>query len=607
MADQATAHALLANRPPSVGRMFFDRVETTPDLEAYRYPAGDGWESVTWAETGEHVTKLAAGLIALGVEPEQRVAIAANTRYEWILADLAIMSAGAATTTVYPTTVSDDVAFIIGDSDSRVVFAEDDVQIEKLRNQRELLPSVTKVVTFDGTADGDWVISWSDLEELGAALLDEQPDAVSQRVEDSTPDHLATLIYTSGTTGRPKGVRLCHASWTYEGVGVEATGLLTIDDLQYLWLPLSHSFGKVLLTTQLAIGFPTAVDGRVDKIIDNLAVIRPTFMGAAPRIFEKAHARIVTMTADEGGVKKKIFDQAFKVGLEVSRRRLAGEPIPLLLAAQHKVFDTLVFSKIRHRFGGNLRFFVSGAAALNRDIAEWFHAAGILILEGYGLTETAAGTCVNRPTLYKFGTVGLSFDETLIRIADDGEVLIKGPGVMEGYHNNAEATAAAFADDGWLRTGDIGELDSDGYLKITDRKKDLFKTSGGKYIAPQIIEGQFKAVAPHASQFVVHGNERNFVTALVTLDADSIVGWAEQNNLSGKSYAEVVTSDAARELVQGYVDELNTRLNRWETIKKFVILERDLTIEDGEITPSMKLKRKVIEEHYKTELDDLYT
>lgn len=585
--------------------MFFDRVEATPDAVAYRHPAGDDWASVTWREAGDRVTKLAAGLVALGIEPEQRVAIASGTRYEWILADLAVMSAGAATTTVYPTTIADDVAFIVGDSDSHVVFAEDETQLAKLRERRDEIPAVTKIVLFEGAADGDWVITIDDLEKLGDALLAEQPDVIKERVANTKASDLATLIYTSGTTGRPKGVRLTHAAWTYEGVAVQATGLLSADDVQFLWLPLAHSFGKVLLTTQMAVGFPTAVDGRVEKIIDNLAVVRPTFMGAAPRIFEKAHARIQTMTADEGGLKKKIFDRAFAVGLEVSRRRLAGESVPPLLAAQHKVFDKLVFHKIRDRFGGRVRFFISGAAKLNQDIAEWFHAAGVLILEGYGLTETAAGTMVNRPELYKFGTVGLPFDETEVKVAEDGEILIKGPGVMDGYHNLGGQTEEVLQD-GWLRTGDIGEIDKDGYVTITDRKKDLFKTSGGKYVAPQLIEGQFKMICPYAGQFVVHGDERNFCSALVTLDPEAIEGWAAHHGMAGKSYAEIVTSDAAREMVQGYVDQLNASLNRWETIKKFIILERDLTVEDGEITPSMKVKRKVVEDHYREQLDALY-
>jgi long-chain acyl-CoA synthetase len=599
------ARTLLDGRPASVGKMFFERVEATPDLEAYRYPAGDSWESVTWAETGRHVTRVAAGLIALGVQPEERVAIASGTSYDWILADLAIMSAGAATTTVYPSTIADDVAYIVGDSDSRVVFAEDDTQIAKLRDQRDAIPSVVKVVTFGGTPDGDWVIGLDALESLGDELLADKPDAVRERVDGARPEHLSTLMYTSGTTGRPKGVRLSHSAWTYEGVAVQATGLLTMDDMQYLWLPLAHAFGKVLLTTQLAIGFPTAVDGNVDKIVDNLAVIKPTFMGAAPRIFEKAHGRVVTMVEAEGGVRKQIFDRAFQAGREWSRRQQAGKSIPPLLSAQRALFDALVYRKIRARFGGRLRFFVSGSAALNRDIAEWFHAAGIVVLEGYGLTETSAGTCVNRPGRYKFGTVGPAFDDTEIKIADDGEVLIKGPGVMDGYHNLDEATGESLKE-GWLHTGDIGELDADGYLKITDRKKDLFKTSGGKYVAPQALEGQFKAVCPYVSHFVVHGNERKFVSAIITLDPDAMEGWAQHRGIGSKSYAEIVTSDEVRQMVQGYVDQLNEKLNRWEQIKQFVILEHDLTVEEGEITPSMKVKRKVVEDRYRDRLDELY-
>ncbi|MEJ7630139.1 MAG: long-chain fatty acid--CoA ligase [Nocardioidaceae bacterium] len=616
MVDTSPASATLADRPESLGRMFFDRVRATPGREAYSYPDGSGWTSVTWHQTGERVTRIAAGLIALGVEPEQRVAIASGTRYEWILADLAIMSAGAATTTVYPSSMAADVAFIVGDSDSRVVFAEDGSQVAKLREKRAELPRLSKIVVFEpgsprvlsddpGANDDAWVISFADLEALGSDLLSGQPDAVEQRVTSIHADHLATLIYTSGTTGRPKGVRLPHSAWTYEGVAVQALDILGLDDVQFLWLPLAHSFGKVLLSTQLAIGFPTAVDGRVDKIIENLAVVRPTFMGAAPRIFEKAHGRVVTMTAAEGGVKKKIFDRAFVVGLEVDRLRLGGKQVPPLLAVQHKVFDRLVFAKIRARFGGRVRFFVSGAAALNRDIAEWFHAAGILILEGYGLTETSAGTCINRPDNYKFGTVGPPLDGTEFRLADDGELLVKGPGVMDGYHNQDAATGGTLVD-GWFHTGDIGEIDADGFVRVTDRKKDLFKTSGGKYVAPQVIEGRFKAVCPYASQFVVHGNDRNFVSALVTLDADALGEWASQHGLAGRSYAEIVTSDVARDMVQGYVDELNTRLNRWETIKRFVVLERDLSVEEGEITPSMKVKRKVVEDHYRDRLDALY-
>jgi len=593
--------------PQNVAVQFLGRVRESPDREAFRFPRGDAWESVTWQQAGDQVTRLAAGLMALGIQPEQRVGIVSGTRYEWILADLAVMCSGAATTTVYPSTNADDTAYILSDSECRIVFAEDDSQIAKLVSHKAELPHVGKVVTFDGTTDGDWIIGLEDLAELGDAFLAEHPDAVVEQAEAIKPEQLATLIYTSGTTGRPKGVRLRHRSWVYEGEVIRAQDILDEDDLQFLWLPMAHSFGKVLLSTQMACGFATAVDGRVDKIIDNLAVVKPTFMGAAPRIFEKAHGRIVTMQAAEGGVKEKIFKQAFAVGLKVDQLERAGKPVPLPLKLQHRVFDKLVFSKIRERFGGRVRFFISGAAALNREVAEWFHAAGIVILEGYGLTESSAGSFVNHPDQYKFGSVGPVFTGSEVKIAEDGEVLIKGPGIMEGYHNLPEQTAEALTDDGWLHTGDIGEIDEDGFLRITDRKKDLFKTSGGKYIAPSAIESQFKAVCPYASQFLVVGAERNYCVALITLDPDQMADWAAQNGMEGASYTEVVQSPAVKEMVAGYVDQLNGRLNRWETIKKHVILDHDLTVESGELTPSMKVKRKVVEENNASRIDALYS
>ncbi|WP_299051616.1 long-chain fatty acid--CoA ligase [uncultured Nocardioides sp.] len=592
--------------PTNVAVQFFDRVAVAPGAEAFRFPVGEAWESVTWKQAGDDVSVLAAGLVSLGITPEQRVGIASGTRYEWILADLAIMASGAATTTVYPTTNTEDTAYILGDSESRVVFAEDDEQIAKLRERRSDLPLVSKVVTFSGTTDGDWVIALDDLRRLGNELLDREPGTVKDRVAATGPDDLATLIYTSGTTGRPKGVRLTHRSWVYEGEAIKAQDILGPDDLQFLWLPMAHSFGKVLLSTQMACGFATAVDGRVDKIIDNLAVVRPTFMGAAPRIFEKAYSRITVMTASEGGAKEKIATQAFAVGRKVKALELAGKPVPLPLKLQYALFDKLVFSKVRARFGGRVRFFISGAAALNKDIAEWFHAAGILILEGYGLTETAAGSFVNHPDHYKFGTVGPAVAGTQVRLGDGDEVQIKGPGVMNGYHNMPEATAETLTEDGWLRTGDKGSLDADGFLTITGRIKDLFKTSGGKYVAPSAIEAQFKALCPYASQFLVFGNDRNYCVALVALDPEQIQGWADENGLVGSSYAEIVGSDAAKKMVGEYVDQLNARLNRWETIKKWDILDHDLTVESGELTPSMKVKRNVVESTQSARIDALY-
>ncbi|MGW5191342.1 AMP-dependent synthetase/ligase [Kribbella sp. NPDC004138] len=600
--------ALLSNRKGTMAQMFLDRVSATPEREAFRFPRGEQWKSVTWRETEALTRRRAAGLIALGVQPEQRVAIASSTRIEWIECYLAAVLAAAATTTIYPSTIPADVAFIVADADVQVVFAEDASQVDKLRAHRAETPSLRKVVLLDGTpleSDGDWVIGLGQLDMLGDSYLAEHPSIVDDRIAGITPDTLCTLIYTSGTTGRPKGVRLPHSVWTYEGAAVEGMRVLSPDDLQFLWLPLSHVFGQVLVAVQCQIGFATAVDGRIDKIVDNAAVVQPTFMAAAPRIFEKAHGRIVTMMQAEGGVKAKMFDWAFGVGARVSAVRQAGKEPSGVLAAQFAAADRLVLSKIRARFGGRIRFFVSGSAALDKKLAEWFHAAGLLILEGYGLSETAAGSTLNRPTQYRLGSVGPAFPATRFKIAEDGEILIKGDGVMSGYHNQPEQTAEVIDADGWFHTGDIGHFE-DEFLFITDRKKDLFKTSGGKYVAPQAIEGRFKTICPYASQFVVHGNLRNFVSALVTLDPDAIQGWAGANGLGGKPYAEIVTSDAARAMVQGYVDELNAGLNRWETIKKFTILDRDLTVESGEMTPSLKLKRKHVETQYSDLLDKMY-
>ncbi len=600
-----TDHSFLDSLPQNCATQFHERVEKSANEKAFSYPVGEEWQWVTWGEAGEKVDKLAAGLLSLGIEPGQRCGIVSNTRYEWVLADLAIMGAAGATTTVYPSTNEEDTAYILADSESRVVFAEDDGQIAKLKARKAELPHVGRVIVFDGTPDGDWVIGLDDLTALGEAYLAEHPGVIEETATSIKPEDLATLIYTSGTTGRPKGVRLRHRSWVYEGEAIKATGILSTDDLEFRWLPLAHSFGKVLMSIQLAVGYPAAIDGRVEKIVDNLGVVKPTFMGAAPRIFEKAYARIITMQASEGGAKEKIFHKAFDVGLKVAGLKRDGKSVPALLGVQHRLFDRLVFSKVRQRFGGRVRFFISGSAALNRDIAQWFDAAGIQILEGYGLTETSAGTFVNMPFDNRYGTVGPVFPGSEVRLGDDDEILVRGPGVMDGYHNLPEETAKNLTDDGWLRTGDKGSLDADGYLAITGRIKELFKTSGGKYVAPPLIESKFKAVCPYAGQFLVVGSERNFVSALITLDPEAIAGWANDNDVPGE-YADIVASPACQEMVQGYVDELNAQLNRWETIKRWALLDHDLTVESGELTPSMKVKRNVVEDRYTDLIDSFY-
>ncbi|WOX09612.1 AMP-dependent synthetase/ligase [Streptomyces sp. N50] len=621
MSDTQT---LIENRPPSVAGLFLERVAATPDAEAYRYPvpaasgAGpDEWKSLTWAQAAEQVFAIAAGLIELGVQPEERVALASATRVEWILADLGILCAGAATTTVYPQTNADESTFILADSGSRVLIAEDAAQLAKAREKRADLPELTHVVVIDPTGvetdeTGDWVLTLAELEQRGAAYLEKNPDLIKERVAAITKDQLATIIYTSGTTGRPKGVRLPHDNWSYLAKAIAATGLLGPDDVQYLWLPLAHVFGKVLTSGHIEIGHVTAVDGRVDKIIENLPVVQPTYMAAVPRIFEKVYNGVAAKARAGGASKYKIFQWAAEVAREYAKvtqdnfRRTGTASAPFGLAAKHKVADALVYAKIREAFGGKLRACVSGSAALAPDIGYFFAGAGIHILEGYGLTESSAASFVNPGEAYRTGTVGKPLPGTEVRIADDGEILLRGPGIMEGYHGLPEKTAEVLESDGWFHTGDIGELSPDGYLRITDRKKDLIKTSGGKYIAPAEVEGQFKAVCPYVSNILVHGADRNFCTALISLDEPSILEWAKENDLAGKSYAEVVAAPATVAMVEAYVKELNEGLQRWQTIKKFRLLPRDLDVEHGEITPSLKLKRPVVEREYKHLIDEMY-
>ncbi|MER6627663.1 AMP-dependent synthetase/ligase [Streptomyces sp. NPDC000987] len=618
MSDTQT---LIENRPPSVAALFLERVAATPDAEAYRYPVPpasgsgpDDWKSLTWAQSAERVYAIAAGLIELGVQPEQRVALASSTRLEWILADLGIMCAGAATTTIYPQTNAEESAFILSDSESRVLIAENADQLAKAEQKRAELPELTHVVVIDadGVETGDRVLSLAELERRGAAYLAKNPDLIRERVGKITKDQLATLIYTSGTTGRPKGVRLPHDNWSYMAKAISATGLISAEDVQYLWLPLAHVFGKVLTSGQIEAGHVTAVDGRVDKIIENLPVVQPTYMAAVPRIFEKVYNGVAAKARAGGGAKYKIFQWAAEVAREYARtaqdnfRRTGTASVPFGLGAKHKVADALVYAKIREAFGGRLRACVSGSAALAPEIGYFFSGAGIHILEGYGLTESSAASFVNPGEAYRTGTVGKPLPGTQVRIADDGEILLRGPGIMEGYHGLPEKTAEVLEPDGWFHTGDIGELSPDGYLRITDRKKDLIKTSGGKYIAPAEVEGQFKAVCPYVSNILVHGADRNFCTALIALDEPSILEWAKDNGLEGKPYAEVVAAPATVEMVQGYVTQLNEGLQRWQTIKKFRLLPRDLDVEHGEITPSLKLKRPVVEREYKHLIDEMY-
>ncbi len=433
----------------SIPDMFTRRVAATPQQRAFGFPTPDGgigW--MTWAQAGARAEAIAAGLLSLGLGAEERVAILANTRVEWVLADLGVMNAGGATTTVYPTTEAEEASFIVGDSESVVLIAEDAAQARKVAGAA--LPHLRQVVVIDGGADEAAaglsvpVMTLADLERRGADALAADPEQVSRVAASVKPEHLATLIYTSGTTGRPKGVELLHGGWCWEGVAQADNGLLSPDDLQYLWLPLSHSFGKTLMCGLIHAGLATYVDGRVDKLVANLGTVRPTLMCAAPRVFEKVYNAAVGAAQAGGGAKFKIFTWAVRVGRRAVDLELDGKPVPVGLSAKRRIADRLVFSKLRARLGGRIRVLVSGSAPLSPEISAFFAAAGLPISEGYGLTESSAGNFVNPPGGLRIGTVGQPLGDLECRIDTDGEVLLRGVPVMRGYHNLPDETAAAF-------------------------------------------------------------------------------------------------------------------------------------------------------------------
>ena len=592
----------LDSRPPTVGAMFNDRVAASPQAEAFRYPDDHGaWVSLTWTRTREIVWEIAAGLLALGLGTEERVAIASSTRIEWVLLDLAINCAGGATTTVYPNTQGEEFAHIITHSDSRIFVAENADQLAKLRDLVGT-EKLAGVVLLDGS-DPD-ALSLDALREAGRAHLAEHPTSVDDAVAATSPDTLATLIYTSGTTGLPKGVELVHSNWTYEGAAVDALGIIGPDSLQYFWLPLNHVFGKAVMMIQLQIGFGSVVDGRLDQIVPGLGATHPIFMCGAPRIFEKVRNAVKANTAT--GVKAKIARWAFAVGRESRPYRLAGQKLPFAMGIAYAIADRLVFSSLKEKMGGNIEFFISGSAKLSEQVQEWFYSAGIVIVEGYGLTETSAVAAVNEPHTPRFGTVGPALPGSEFRIAEDGEVLLKGPGVMRGYHKDPEQTAEVLDADGWFHTGDIGELDAEGYLRITDRKKDLMKTSGGKYVAPQKVEGALAANIPYVSQAVAVGDGRKYISALLTLDPAAVENWAKRHGKEGLSYAEVTQLPEMRVSIDRFMTRANRKLERWETVKKYQILDHELSVERGGVTANMKLRRAAISQDYADVIDSMY-
>ena len=591
----------------SVPELFLERVRATPEAPGFLHPGNGEWKALSWRETGRRVRELACGLLSLGFSAGETAAIVSATRIDWVLADLAILCAGGVTATVYAVSTEDDMAFILSDARAAVAFAEDAAQARRILSRKDALPNLRTLVLFDASADlPDGAMSLAELSALGNAWDAAHPGAFEAAAGLATRETLATIIYTSGTTGRPKGVELTHDSWLFEVESIGSMGLVGPSDLQFLWLPLAHVFGRVCLVLGVGLGFPTAVDGRVDRIAENLATVRPTFVCVVPRIFEKVHAKILGQALSAGGPKAAIFRWALGVGLEASRRRREGRPPGPWLAAERFLADKLVLRKVRDRFGGRLRFFICGSSPLARELAEFFDAFGVTILEGYGLSESTAMTVCNLPDRNRWGTVGIPIPGMEVAFEPDGEILLRGRGVMRGYHGLPQETADAIDREGWLHTGDVGELDPVGHLRITDRKKDLIKTSGGKYVAPQRVEGLLKLETSLISHALLVGNNRRFCAALISLAEEEILAWARTQGLEGKPYDELVRDPRVETLMRPHVDNVNAQLARHETIKRWAVLPSELNIERGELTASLKVRRKVVEQHYHLVIEQLY-
>ncbi len=610
--------------------MFKDQVARSSERTALRWKQGGQWVTKSWRDYYETGRKIAAGLVSLGVQHKDRVAIIANTRREWVECDAGILFAGAATVPIYQTLTVEQTEYIISNSESKVLIVENPQQMEKAFDpavRGKLLP-LKKILYIDESVtlpapdkkgrttfsindvvpekDRGLVMSLSDLVAAGEKVLAKSPQDLDARMAACKPEDVATIVYTSGTTGNPKGVVLTHDNFVFETESVADLLQLAPSDEQLLYLPLAHIFAKILVMSQVRVGFVTAFCEGIEKIVPNMGEVKPTFFGSVPRVYEKAYSKIKSNAAAGGALKAKIFDWAIGVGRKASALRQKSKQPSGLLAFQYRLADKLVFSKIKTLFGGRVRFFISGAAPLAKEIQEFFHAADILILEGYGLTETTAATHVNRPDRYKFGTVGPAIPGVEIKTAADGEVLARGRNCLREYYKRPDDTREAIDAEGWFHTGDIGEIDKDGFLKITDRKKDLIKTSGGKYIAPQVIENLLKQ-SPYVSQVMVHAEGRKFVSALVTLDEENIKKWvADQGMGNHGSIAEIAHDARVKQLVQVEVDRVNAGLAQFETIKKFAILDKDFSIEGGDLTPTLKVKRKVVTEKHKKLLDSLY-
>ena len=592
----------------SLARMFWNRVEKSAGSPAQKFKQQGTWKTLTWREVGNAVRELAAGLAALGRRPADAVGILSTSRAEWVQADFAIFSAGCVTIPIYPTYPPDLIEYIVNDAGVKTLIVEDPTQLAKVLEVDKAMPGLEQIVImqgYEGREPSPRTFTWEALRRLGRERADSLKAELANRVDGIKRDDVATIVYTSGTTGPPKGVVQTHGNHLSALESAAQTTSIAEGNVHLLFLPLAHSFARLESFIGVHRGLCTAFAESIDKLRENLPETQPHFICSVPRVFEKVYAG--AMARAEGGspVKRKIFNWAVGIGKDVSRLKQANRPVPTALALQYKLAEKLVFSKMQAALGGRLRFAVSGGAPLSREIAEFFHAAGILILEGYGLTETCPVLTNNREDAYKFGSVGKPMPGVDVKIAADGEILGRGGNIAKGYFKKTEATREVFLEDGWFATGDIGRFDEDGFLFITDRKKDLIVTAGGMNIAPQNIENLLKG-DPFISQVMVHGDRRPYPVALITLNPEELAKFAREQGIMAGDPSVLAKHPKVVERVQRTVDHKNSELQSYAKIKKFVILPEDFTVENGALTPTLKVKRKVISERHRPVLDALY-
>lgn len=587
-------------------QIFENSCERHPDKVCFRFVEHGEWKSLDWKSVREKVQSIAGSLKSFGVRPQDKVCVFARTRYEWTIADLAILSCRAVTVPIYESNTPEQAQFIIEDSEAKVVFVENALQFKKIEKVWDKLPGLKHVILIESQ---DRLLQEGRVHSFREELLqhtEEGARAYQDAIEKAEPKDVMSIVYTSGTTGNPKGAMMMHDNFLAEVEGANKIFEFPADYTGFLFLPLAHIFGRATQYFQLNNGFVHAYVESLEKLTDNIAHAKPHFMMSVPRVFEKIHAKTLQNVESSSALKKKIFHWSMRVGTVYAEHRLQKKPLPFWAKLKYKIAYLLVFKKLHQKLGGNVVFFISGGAPLSAEIARFFLAFGVPIFEGYGLTETTAAIAVNDFEGMKPGTVGKPVPDCEFKIADDGEILVRGRYIFKGYYRNEAATREAIDPEGWFHTGDIGEIDEDGFVKITDRKKEIIVTAGGKKIPPQNVENLIKT-NPYISQVVVHGDKRKFLSALVTLDQAEIEKYAKTNKIAFENYSELVKTDQIHDFVKKIIDEKNRTLARFETVKKFVILDQDFSIETGELTPTLKIKRKFVNQKYKDHLDRLYT